>query len=358
MFPKIKNNGNLVCLISPLDWGLGHTTRIFPVIQEQLDKGNKVIIACNSIQKEIYKENFTGVGFVSLPGYRIKYGRNSWQTILGLVFQIPKILIQIKSEYTWLKGFLANNQVDLIISDNRYGFRNKSVYSVLITHQLAPKTGLGKLADSFMQWAITSYINKFNLCIVPDYDKEKSLAGELSHPKKTPSTPVKYAGMFSRFTTIVPKWNASPVPDKFLLFILSGPEPQRSIFENIILKEIKNSGWKAILVRGKPSSDNLDMQEDKNITLYNHLPSAALAFLIQKATVVISRSGYTTIMDMEVLKKPFLMVPTPGQPEQEYLAAYLSEKYNSMYIKQQYFSIKAINKIYEQMPTEKSAITN
>jgi len=40
---------------------------------------------------------------------------------------------------------------------------------------------------------------------------------------------------------------------------------------------------------------------------------------------VISRSGYTTIMDLAVLEKKAYFIPTPGQNEQEYLAKRLTK---------------------------------
>lgn len=47
---------------------------------------------------------------------------------------------------------------------------------------------------------------------------------------------------------------------------------------------------------------------------------------IERSAFIISRSGYTTIMDLVKLGHPALLIPTPGQTEQEYLAKHLLEK--------------------------------
>ena len=47
---------------------------------------------------------------------------------------------------------------------------------------------------------------------------------------------------------------------------------------------------------------------------------------MQNARIIISRAGYSTIMDLVKLQKSALLVPTPGQTEQEYLAAFLKER--------------------------------
>ena len=58
----------------------------------------------------------------------------------------------------------------------------------------------------------------------------------------------------------------------------------------------------------------------------NHLPSPEMKEMIYGSESIISRSGYTTIMDLVSLNCSALLIPTPGQTEQEYLAEYLSGK--------------------------------
>lgn len=322
-----------VVLLSPLDWGLGHTTRCIPIINELLYQGCNVIIACNSTQKAVLSKEFPQLVYVYLSGYNLIYGKKRWGTIVRIILQTPKILIKINNENTWLNIFLESQKVDLIISDNRFGFYAPEIPSVFITHQLHIKTGLSKLADSILQKLNYRRIKKFSSCWVPDQQGAGSLAGELSNPQKMPAIPVKYIGGLSRFSTCKQKANAIDV-----LIILSGPEPQRTIFETLVLSAMKLLPEKTVLVRGLPKAGN-EVLVENNCTIYNHASSALLNELICNAEIVISRSGYTTVMDLLKLKKKSILIPTPGQAEQEYLATHLHKQQLAYTVSQAQFSL-------------------
>lgn len=322
-----------VVLLSPLDWGLGHTTRCIPIINELLHQGCNVIIACNSTQKAVLSREFPQLAYVYLSGYNLKYGKKRWGTIVRIILQTPKILIKINNENTWLNIFLKSQKVDLIISDNRFGFYAPNIPSVFITHQLHIKTGLGKLADHLLQKLNYRRIKKFSNCWVPDQQGTRSLAGELSNPQKMPAIPVQYIGGLSRFTTCKQQTNSIDV-----LIILSGPEPQRTIFEELVLSAMKLMPEKTILVRALPKESN-EVRVENNCTIYNHASAAVLNELICNAEIVISRSGYTTVMDLMKLKKKSILIPTPGQAEQEYLAMHLHKQQLAYTVSQAQFSL-------------------
>jgi len=340
----MQNGKKPLVLISPLDWGLGHTTRCIPIIHELVQQGCTIIIACNSIQKALLISEFPRLSFVNLQGYDLKYGKTRWGTVLRIIFQIPKILIRINNEKRWLNIFLKQQPVDIIISDNRFGLQARSVYSIFITHQLYIKTGLGNIADKFVQWLNCRRIARFNTCWVPDYKGPQSLAGKLSNPGKLPPLPVQYLGGLSRLKPCHGETN--PID---LLIILSGPEPQRSIFENKLLHELNGYTGKAVLVRGLPESKDV-IKIGNNITVYNYAPVNLLNKLICSAAYIISRSGYTTVMDVLKLQKKSIFVPTPGQAEQEYLAEYLHSKQLAYTVSQQQFSLEAALKAAHQFP--------
>lgn len=323
-----------VVLLSPLDWGLGHTTRCIPIINELLHQGCNVIIACNSIQKALLLKEFPQLSYVHLSGYDLKYGKNRWGTIVRIILQTPKILIKVNNEKAWLNIFLQSQKVDLIISDNRFGFYAPNIPSVFITHQLYIKTGLGNLADSILQKMNYRRIKKFSTCWVPDAQGQKSLAGKLSNAAKLPAIPVEYIGGLSRFSNCQQQTNSIDV-----LIILSGPEPQRSIFESLVLKGLKLLPEKVVMVRGLPKESSEAVVEN-NCTIYNHAPATLLNELICNATFVVSRSGYTTVMDLMKLGKKSILVPTPGQAEQEYLATHLREQQLAYTVSQAQFSLK------------------
>jgi UDP-N-acetylglucosamine transferase subunit ALG13 len=320
-------------LFSSLDWGLGHTTRSIPILKELINLNCDILIACNSLQKSLLKEEFPDLTYVSLSGYNIFYGRNKTLTSAAILLQLPKILIKINREKRWLGRILKQYNIDGIISDNRYGLYAPHIPSVFIIHQLFIKTGLGGWADRMAQRINYRFIKRFTTCWVPDNKGENALAGELSNPGQLPGIPVRYIGNLSRFTGCVEKTSSGD-----LLIILSGPEPQRSIFENKLIAELGIYEGKVTLVRGLPESSSL-LHLRSNISVFNHLPAAQLNQMMCKAAIVISRPGYTTVMDLIKTGKKSILVPTPGQAEQEYLAQHLYDKRVCYCVTQTEFSL-------------------
>ena len=331
-------NRKPIILIAPLDWGLGHATRCIPIITHFLAIGCEVIVASNGYQQALLQHEFGNVRFVNLPGYRLTYAKNKFSTIAKILCQIPKMIRAIRYENKWLAAFLSKNQVDAVISDNRYGMYNHRVPSVFITHQLTVKTPFGRPGNHLLRSMLYRYINKFNECWVPDYSNNENFAGELSHPPSFPAIPVKYIGKLSRLSPL----RGASMPDE-LMIILSGPEPQRSIFEALLLPQLAAYRKPVTLVRGLPEEDTLPYG-NKNLVIYNHLPANRLNSIISRSDTIISRSGYSTVMDLTGFGKKCIFVPTPGQSEQEYLARYLHARQLCLYYPQHRFSLeKAIH---------------
>jgi predicted glycosyltransferase len=322
-------------LVAPLDWGLGHATRCMPIINTLLQKSCTVLLAGEGKTKILLQKEFPELTFLDLKGYDVQYSREKWWLPFHMAGQIPKILAAIDAENEWLKDVVQTHQIDAVISDNRYGLHHEKIHSVFVTHQLLIKTGFGKWADEILQSENYEYINRFDECWVPDVKEEANLGGNLSHPENLPRVPVKYIGNLSRFTS-----RKTVSGDKHLLIILSGPEPQRTIFEDQLQEQLKDYTQPAILVRGLPGSDEtLDLPT--NIKVYNHLDAKELEAVINDADYVISRCGYSTVMDLAALQKRSILIPTPGQTEQEYLARYLMQKNFAFCIDQDKFRLKA-----------------
>ena len=321
-------------LIAPLDWGLGHATRCIPIIKKLLLDDFEIIIAAEGTQKQLLLQEFPNVRFMELKGYRLKYAKKNWQMIAKIIFQIPKIMISIKRENEWLNNFLMHEKIDVIISDNRYGFYSSKIVSVFITHQLHIKIPFAKKLEKILQKINYRFINKFNTCWVPDFEKENMLAGDLSHPLIFPKISVHYIGLLSRFKKI--KSSSIQID---LLIILSGPEPQRSIFENLLIPQLKNKNQKIILVRGLPGEKKLI--NIPGVEIYNHLPAEALNKIICASQFIISRSGYSTVMDLVKLGSKSILVATPGQTEQEYLASFLLKNKIAYSVAQKNFLLNA-----------------
>lgn len=324
-------------MVAPLDWGLGHATRCIPLIRHLLDAGCDVIIASDGKQQAVLQEEFHSVRFARLPGYRLKYGKNRWNTIVKIILQIPKILISINRENHWVARYLHQNHVDALISDSRWGFYSSLIPSVFITHQLTIKTPFNDFIENVVRKMNYRLIEKFTECWVPDYEEADNLAGELSHPVIKPSIPVKYLGKLTRIVK-----ETRPAGQNELLVIISGPEPQRSLFESMLFKQLVRTNSRAMLVRGLPGATQKLSSDNKNLIIYNHLSSEGLNKAINDSTIIISRSGYSTIMDLIAMNKKIIFVPTPGQSEQEYLARHLHQKKWCMHFSQAGFSLESV----------------
>jgi uncharacterized protein (TIGR00661 family) len=329
-----KTNGKPRILVAPLDWGLGHATRCIPVIRELLALDCEVWLAGENAQEALLREEFPGLPFLQLEGYRARYAASSAGLLWQMLLQAPRFLQIIKKEHAWLKKMVAEHHFDAVISDNRFGLYHKKIPAVFITHQLTIKSPLGKWSERLIQKRNYSYINRFMKCWIPD-EVINGLAGTLSHPGTMPGIPAKYIGTLSRFSH---QAEENKENNKHLLFILSGPEPQRSLLEEKIVQEITHYNGTATIVRGLPSEKSL-LPSTNMIRIYNHLRAEELQKEIAQAAYVISRSGYSTIMDMAALQKKTILIPTPGQTEQEYLAGYLAERKMAMCISQKNFSL-------------------
>ena len=318
-------------LIAPLNWGLGHASRCIPIIRQQIAYGNRVIIASDGDSLALLRKEFPNLESEELPSYNISYPNKGKQLIWHLLKMSNTIMSAIKEENLFLSSLVDKYNLDLIISDNRFGMYHKGVFSVYITHQTNIQSGkVSAIANKFHGY----YMSRFNEIWIPDYEGESSLAGELSKYKG--GQVAKHIGILSRF-----KFDDSVVVKDKVLVVLSGPEPQRSFLEEIILSEIESIDVDITLVLGKVEKIQREKKKG-NTTIYNFLTSSDLEKEMRECSLVVARSGYSTIMDLKALKKKAFLIPTPGQGEQLYLAKYLKSKNICNYVCQDKFSLKEI----------------
>jgi uncharacterized protein (TIGR00661 family) len=307
-------------LVAPLDWGLGHATRDIPIIRALTANGYQVFIAAGGPQANLLRGEFPSLQILPLAGYRVQYSKSKWGFIFKILSQLPRLGRIIKKEQQWLDKIIAENHIDLVISDNRFGLHSKKIPCIFITHQLTVKAPFGWV-EKMIQRINYRYIDQFNCCWVPDASGDKNLAGILSHPVKPPATKVLYTGLLSRFQI----QQVTKAYDYCIL--LSGPEPQRTVLEKKILKDITSIKGKILLIRGKPGSDEV-LEVPLNVEVKNHLPTAEMQQALLQSEFIVCRGGYTSLMELLSLQKKMILIPTPGQTEQEYLAKKLmQEKY-------------------------------
>ena len=311
-----ENGLKLRILVAPLDWGLGHATRCVPLIRCLRSLGAEPVIAAGGAPARLLRAEFPSLEWVDLEGYGVRYASRRWLLAWTMGRQIPKILSRIQHENQRLRILVEERRIDGLISDNRFGLHHPTLPTVFLTHQLRIRTGMGRLADDALQRLNYRYINRFSECWVPDSPEAPGLAGALSHPAKLPRVPVRYVGPLSRMMAGQSSGGSG------LLVLLSGPEPQRSLLESLIMAQLRATGRPATLVRGLPGEAAIP-DPDPSVRVFNHLPAAELQQELQRAEWILARSGYSTVMDLAALGKKSILIPTPGQTEQEYLARHL-----------------------------------
>ncbi len=325
---------NKKIIVAPLNWGLGHSTRCIPIINALIEEGFTPIIASDGAALKLLQKEFPELKSYRLPSYNIKYTKKGTRLKYRMLYDSLRIIKSVKREKSIIEKIVNKEGVIGIISDNRFGVRCKNVPSIYMTHQMNVFSGNTTFLTTLLHQKV---ISKFDGCWIPDYNDDSSLAGILSDVNSS-NIDIKYIGALSRFTY-------REVPKKLnLLILLSGPEPQRTILEKIILEELKEYDKKVLIVRGI-ISDKQEITRIKNIKIINYMLKEELENSINESEFILARSGYSTIMDLEKLKAKAFFIPTPGQFEQEYLAKHLEQKKIAPYSNQQDFKINMLEKI-------------
>lgn len=321
-------------LVAPLNWGLGHATRCIPIINQLEKQGFEPVIASDGASLNLLKLEFPNLKHYELPSYNIKYSTKDKCLKLKLTMQLPKIFNAIRKEKKVVQNIIKENNIKGIISDNRLGVYSKKTSSVYMTHQVNVLFGSFTLFSSKIH---QHYINKFDECWIPDSESDKNLSGRLGHLKKGSKNHI-YLGPISRveFKNLPAKYDIAA--------ILSGPEPQRTLLEEKLLSEFNKTDKSVLLVRGVFEKEQ-KLEKQNNITVFNFMNSNELETALNESEIIVSRSGYTTIMDLACLQKKAFFIPTPGQEEQEYLAKRLKRNGYAPFSKQDDFSIDKLDEL-------------
>lgn len=315
-------------LIAALNWGLGHATRCVPLIQALERMGARVILASDGAALQLLKAEFPHLPAFQLPSYRIRYQTESM--VWNIAKQLPRILFAIRAEQWATERLVRAHGIHGIISDNRYGCFSRHCHSVIMSHQLHLR-----IPNGVVQWAADQVqrmaFKRFDAVWIPDVEGLPNLSGELSHPPLQ-DFETKYLGILSRFKAGSPGLSPhSPRPELpnpifSVAVVLSGPEPQRTILEQILMEQALGLPHKFVFVKGNPRVLEHHIVAE-NVEVVSYLTSPDLNELLRKSEVVVCRAGYSSLMDLAILgNKKAILIPTPGQTEQEYLGAFFARQ--------------------------------
>jgi hypothetical protein len=285
---------------------------------------NRIFIGAGEKHLSLFRSEIPGLTYLDFPGFSPGY--SMWlPQYLVLLLKTPLLLYHIIREHNKLKKIIRENAIDIVISDNRFGLWNKKVKTVYLTHM--PVIPLPK-PFFFLEFIgiilHRAIIKRYDFCFIPDLPGDLNVSGRLSHDVSLPGN-VRYIGLLSRFTETGSAENKNPAGFPHNTIILSGPEPQRSILKKKLVEVLKDKEPPSVFLEGRPDK-NTEMEHKNNIIFYNHLPAPEMKAVITGSKSIITRSGYTAIMELISLSCSALLIPTPGQTEQEYLARYLHKK--------------------------------
>ena len=314
-----------------LNWGLGHATRSIPIIKLLEKEGYEPIIASDGEALRLLGDVFPHLQMEELPSYAMRYARKM-PAILAVILQTPRMWSTTIREHKHLQKLVKKYKPAGLISDNRLGFYHSKLPGVYITHQL-------KVMLPFFRTLVSSwhhrYIKRFSECWIPDHQGEQSLSGEMTR-NMDPDVPTYFIGPRSQLEGIT----AQPKEELYnCCVILSGPEPQRSVLEKKLYMQLSEISGSHLFVRGLKNGGSLLPSTD-NMEVVDFMNGDDLARVIRNSELVISRSGYSSIMDYQYLGNSALLIPTPGQPEQEYLARYMLSKGWFFYADQERLHLK------------------
>jgi hypothetical protein len=235
------------------------------------------------------------------------------------IAHIPQILGTWFDERRRLAQLLSEERFDLVISDHRNGLISRRVPSYYITH--SPRY-IAPWRDPFMEATMELFLARWfapvHKILIPD-EEESGLSGDMSHKVRfTSPEKLIYLGILSSL-------RHRQLPENIDCFItLSGPEPQRTLLQNIIFSQLSALKSRTVIALGLPEGSAPPAPEQ--IQIYPYLDRTGQEEMMNRSRLVICRSGYTTLMELAELGKRALLIPTPGQSEQLYLAKTLRQR--------------------------------
>ena len=314
-------------LVCALDWGLGHATRTSVLVRRWVDQGVQVTLAGNGRSLAFWTREFPELPVRELPDYAVTYAPGIL-LLPRLALDLPRLWKVRQAEAALVASW--ERDFDAVFSDNRFGCFLPGKPSWFLTHQLhlaAPRAL--EWGEDLGERLMARALRPFTEVLVPDRESG-GLSGKLGHPVRPERfPPLRWIGPLSRFQDVARRDSAWSGPWDTLALV-SGPEPARSAFESDLTRVLRHRNGRHLLVQGLP---HLPLPaapgERDGVQTAPHLGTHDLAAALLGAKQVVTRGGYSTLMDLEALGKldaSCVLVPTPGQTEQEYLARHLESE--------------------------------
>jgi len=316
----MEDNTPKKVLFGTSSWGLGHATRDLNLIRGLLSRGCEVTVVSTGGALRVLKgELGDSCHYLDWPDIPSSVARSSFLFYLKTTANVPRIMWIWHREKRRVAELLRQERFDLIVTDHRNGLVRSDVRSCFITHSpryIAPWRD--PFMEGIMEWFLARWFAPVYKILIPD-DEEGGMSGDMSHKIRfTPREKLAYLGILSSA-------HRRDLPQDIDYFItISGPEPQRTMFADKVLSQVDKLSGKIVIALGTPGGTAPKL--GNKIEIYPYLNRDKQEEMLNRAKLVICRSGYTTLMELAEIGRKALLIPTPGQSEQEYLAKTLRER--------------------------------
>ncbi len=306
------------------DWGLGHATRSLLLIRALVERGDAVtvMIAPGPGMDLLRSELRDACEFIEERDIPKPFSRHPAIFYLRMSLDMPRVFALFRHEQKLTENLVAQRGFGRIVSDSRFGVWSRAAPSFCILHslrQLVPfrPRWLEREVERG-QWRL---LRGFTQILVPDAEADGGLSGELGHDPAIDwgEDRLRYIGPLSGVQRM-------DVPEDIdCFFSISGVEPHQSMLTECVIAALPKLDGRIVVTLGKPQQAGKVRTID-GAQVHGYLDRHAQAQMLNRARVVVTRSGYTTLMELAELGKRALFVPTPGQSEQEYLARFHRER--------------------------------
>lgn len=290
-------------LFSALNWGYGHIMRSLVLLEQFTTNQNEVIVVCTVEQEQLIISEGHKYMCIVVPGYPFKFTKTgSFDS--DILFGSARLRKYMKWEQQQVEIWCKQFEINLVISDQSMGFYSNKTTSILVTHQINLPL---KFWQKPAQIIYNKWLKNFDAIWIPDNPPPNNLAGKLSN---TSRKNVIYIGWLSRFKTPC-YW------EKTYDFgaLITGPEPYAREFFEYCKKRFLIEGGKCFIIYNGETEKRID-----NIEIFDHQNTEKMSQFLCSAKKLITRCGYSTLMDLQVLGfENVELHATKGQREQEYL---------------------------------------
>ncbi len=320
-----RGGAQLKVLFAVAAWGLGHATRDLVLIRELLAAGHEVTILSTERALQLLRSELgSRCSYLELPDIPKPLSRKALFFYVKMSLSMPAVFWTFYREHQFVRQVARSQRFDRIVSDTRYGVFLREIPSYHIVHslrQIVP--GRPREIEIMVELVQKRLLAGARRILIPD-QRENGLAGDLCHNLNC------FDGHNLEYIGILSSVKRRPVqPDLDYFVTVSGAEPQRSIFEKMVLQQAYDLPGRVVIALGKPDVP-LSVTSDGRVDVYSYMGRGQQEEMMNRARLVVSRSGYTTMMELAELGKQALLIPTVGQSEQEYLGAY-HEKLGTMH---------------------------